>query len=147
MLNVEEPQLVQGFVERLASDINACLQHAGDSMRRARLLLRFAAALVVVGVLQAASVFSAVAGFVATAATIADADGDGRSWQPYADHLVYMALASLPFGGPEMAEGGPEQLQALLEATDAYMARRPRATQPSLRPFSAAIKDDDPLAE
>ena len=38
-------------------------------------------------------------------------------------------------------------LQALLASVDAYMARRPRSSQPSLRPFFAAIKEDDGIAE
>lgn len=42
----------------------------------------------------------------------ADPEGDdGRSWQPYADYLVYMTLMALPWGGAELAEGAPEQLQ------------------------------------
>ena len=75
------------------------------------------------------------------------AGDDGRSWQPYADHLVYMALMALPWGGPELAESLPAELAALLQAADAYMAKRPRSSQPSLRPFAAAIKEDDPVAE
>lgn len=72
---------------------------------------------------------------------------DGRAWQPYTDFLVYSALLALPWGGAELAESVPDELGALLSAVDAYMARRPRAAQPSLRPFAAAIKDDDAVAE
>ena len=75
------------------------------------------------------------------------AGDDGRSWQPYADHLVYMALMALPWGGPELAESVPAELAALLQAVEAYMAKRPRSSQPSLRPFAAAIKEEDPVAE
>jgi nuclear cap-binding protein subunit 1 len=58
-----------------------------------------------------------------------------------------MALMALPWGGAELAEALPETLSALLEAVGRYMGRRPRASQPSLRPFAAAIKEDDPVAE
>lgn len=58
-----------------------------------------------------------------------------------------MALMALPWGGPELAESVPAEMQALCESVDAYMECRPRATQPSLRPFAEAIKDDDPIAE
>lgn len=54
---------------------------------------------------------------------------------------------ALPWGGPELADSAAEEVTALLEAVEAYMAARPRSTQPSLRPFAAAIKPDDPLAE
>lgn len=33
----------------------------------------------------------------------------GRGWQPYADHLVYSALAALPWGGSELAESAPAE--------------------------------------
>ena len=59
----------------------------------------------------------------------------------------YAALMALPWGGPELAESVPDDLEALLQAAEAYMAKRPRSSQPSLRPFAAAIKDDDPVAE
>lgn len=35
----------------------------------------------------------------------------GRSWQPYADHLVYSALAALPWGGSELAESAPAEVR------------------------------------
>lgn len=209
------------MAQRASAELAVCLQPGGD-MRRARLLLRFAAALVVANVLHAASVLAAAQALVDAALAAAEASecvlaagrlavdvwetgweradlnackreapgmvpclptpsasllhpgrcrplathppllshptrttnctagptGDGgRSWQPYADHLVYIALLALPWGGPELAESVPEQLSGLLGAVDAYMAKRPRATQPSLRPFAAAIKEDDPVAE
>jgi nuclear cap-binding protein subunit 1 len=149
MLNVDEPDVVEALVQRLGAELEASLAQA-DGLRRARLLLRFAAALVVPGVLQPSSVLAALMACINAAAEIAAAappGDDGRSWQPYGDQLVYIALAALPFGGPELAEAAPDQLQALLDAAGAYMGARPYSSQPSLRPFFAAIKEDDPLAE
>lgn len=80
-------------------------------------------------------------------ATAGPAGDDGRSWQPYTDHLVYMALVALPWGGPELGEPLPGEVEALLAAADDYMGKRPRSSQPSLRPFAAAIKEHDPVAE
>ncbi len=54
---------------------------------------------------------------------------------------------ALPWGGAELADSVPAELAALLGAVDGYMGRRPRSTQPSLRPFAAAIKEDDAVAE
>ena len=150
LLNVEEPELAESLVQLLGAQLQQAISVQGDGLRKARLLLRFAAGLVVVGTVQPASVLAALAAFVDAAVAIADAappGDDGRTWQPYADQLVYAALAALPFGGPELAEAAPEQLQGLLSAATAYVEKRPRATQPGLRPFSAAIKEDDPLAE
>lgn len=204
---MDDPELVRGLVQRAAGELTLCLQPGGD-MRRARLLLRFAAALVVTNVLHAASVVAALRALVDAAMALADsgeagvlcarhlavvlqalhvwctalplpagkdlgiatggqsesspavippslpvhspppaaaapAGDDGRSWQPYADHLVYTALMALPWGGPELAESVPDAVADLLAAAEAYLGKRPRSTQPSLRPFSAAVKKDE----
>ena len=60
---------------------------------------------------------------------------------------MYAALVALPWGGAELAESVPAELAALLAAAEAYMGRRRRSKQPSLRPFAAAIKEDDAAAE
>lgn len=72
LLNVDDPELVRALVQRAAGELALCLQPGGD-MRRARLLLRFAAALVVTNVLHAASVAAALRALVDTALAIADA--------------------------------------------------------------------------
>lgn len=71
LLNVDDPELVRGLVQRAAGELTLCLQPGGD-VRRARLLLRFAAALVVTNVLHAASVAAALRALVDTALAIAD---------------------------------------------------------------------------
>ncbi|PSC75984.1 nuclear cap-binding subunit 1 [Micractinium conductrix] len=149
LVNADEPELAAGLVAALGADLAAAFAPGGDA-RRARLLLRFASALVPVNVLHAASLLGALRGLVGTAQAMADASAegdDGRAWQPYADHLAYAALLALPWGGHELAESVPGELAALMEAVEGYMAARPRASQPSLRPFAAAIKEDDPVAE
>ncbi|GAB4821122.1 hypothetical protein N2152v2_008168 [Parachlorella kessleri] len=149
LLNVDDHELVGGVVSLAASQFSQCLQPGGNRTR-ARLLLRLLAALVVPSVLHAGSVVDALQGLVERALSVAQASpegDDGRSWQPYTDQLVYWALAALPWGGPELAEAAPEKLQALMASVDGYMAKRPRSHQPSLRPFFAAVKDEDIIAE
>ena len=68
---MDDPELVRGLVQRAAGELTLCLQPGGD-VRRARLLLRFAAALVVTNVLHAASVAAALRALVDTALAIAD---------------------------------------------------------------------------
>ena len=62
------------------------------------------------------------------------ADG-GRVWQPYADYLVYSVLLALPWGGPDLAEGAPAELEKLLESAEKYMELRPQQLTSALRPF------------
>lgn len=42
---------------------------------------------------------------------------------------------ALPWGGAELADSAPADLERLFEGVAAYMAARPRASQPALRPF------------
>ncbi len=146
---MEDPTFVEGLLLQTGSEIFTALKQPSQS-RKARLLVRFLTSLVVPGVVQPSAALGILRALVDKALEIASAapeGDDGRKWQPYTDNLVYMALMALPFGGPELGESSPEQMSALLEAVDAYMAKRPRDTQPALRPFAAAIKDDDPIAE
>ena len=59
-----------------------------------------------------------------------------RVWQPYADYLVYSVLIALPWGGADLAEGAPAELEKLLSETEKYMELRPQKLNAALRPFS-----------
>ena len=59
----------------------------------------------------------------------------GRLWQPYTDFLVTSALLAVPWGGPEMAESAPNDVQQLLASARSYQQARPRQTQQALRPL------------
>jgi nuclear cap-binding protein subunit 1 len=150
LANVEAPEFAAALVARLSSELQAAALGGADGLRRARLLLRFAFALVVPGVAQPAAAVAAARALVdaaAAAAAAAPAGDDGRAWRPYADALVYAAVAALPFGGPELAEAAPEEVAALIAAAEAYAARRPAALRPGLRPFfGASAEGGDALA-
>ena len=60
---------------------------------------------------------------------------DRRVWQPYADYLVYSVLIALPWGGPDLAEGAPAELEKLMESAERYMELRPQQLTSALRPF------------
>lgn len=77
LVNVDEPELAAQIAARCAAQLNACLQPGGD-VRRARLLLRFTAALAVTNVLHAASVLAAARSLVDAALAAAEA-GEPRS--------------------------------------------------------------------
>ena len=88
---MDDPELVRALVQRAAGELALCLQPGGD-MRRARLLLRFAAALVVTNVLHAASVAAALRALVDTALAIADAGElrGGRQKRLAAGQALYL---------------------------------------------------------
>lgn len=64
-----------------------------------------------------------------------DMQDGGRLWQPYTDFLVTAALMAVPWGGPEMAESAPNDVQQLLASARSYQQARPRQMQQALRPL------------
>lgn len=60
---------------------------------------------------------------------------DQRIWQPYADHLVYSVLMALPWGGADLAEGAPAELEKLMSEVEKYMELRPMKFSTAMRPF------------
>lgn len=66
-----------------------------------------------------------------------------RIWQPFADFLVSIVVLALPWGGPELAEGAPAELQKLTADVEKYMELRPSSHTAALRPF---LQGDDPAS-
>lgn len=112
---------------------------------RSRMLLRFFASLVVCNVILPSSLLSLLLDVVSAARSSAEAGagGDGRLWQPWADHLVYSALISLPWAGSELAEGLDDDMDALLVAVGGYMSMRPKEHSAALMPFRGGGPDDE----
>ncbi|CAL8461756.1 g1287 [Coccomyxa elongata] len=144
LLNTDDQEFTASLIQLATEQFNQALA-AGDK-NRARLLLRFFAALVASNVLHASSVLAALLSIVEAATAIAAAGGSGdsgRVWQPYADYLVYATLMALPWGSVELAESVPADLERLFGGVEAYMAARPRSSQPALRPFLQPKDADD----
>jgi nuclear cap-binding protein subunit 1 len=72
-----------------------------------------------------------------------DQEDCGRQWQPYTDFLVSSVVMALPWGGNELAESAPAEMEKLFTTIEQYMAKRPRPSQPALRPFFEAKDEDD----
>jgi nuclear cap-binding protein subunit 1 len=144
---VEEPELVTSIVHKIQQELNECLKDPGQ-YRKARLLLRLVVCSVATGVIQPSNAYSVVKSFIDSAISIATVNGEthGRLWQPYTDHLVYMALSAIPFGGKELMEAIREEISELSALLDRYLLDRPRNLQPGLQPFAMPVKQGDRLA-
>lgn len=144
---MEEPELVNSIVHKIQEELNECLKDP-ERYRKARLLLRLIVCSVVTGVIEPSNAFSVVKAFIDAAISIATTNGEarGRWWQPYADHLVYMALSAVPYGGKGLMEASREEILELSTLLDQYMLDRPRNLQPGLQPFAMPVKEGDRLA-
>lgn len=150
VVNVEEPDLIPPLLNKALEAISSAMQPGGD-FRKARLVLRFLCALVVTGVVQPTDALAAVQSFIDTANTIltqSSTSSSSSTWQPYTDWLVYSALISLPWGGPELVGGvGDQALHHLLTSAKSYIDNRPTQSTTAFKPFATAVKEDDPVAD
>jgi nuclear cap-binding protein subunit 1 len=157
LINVDEPAFVAEILEQATSELNTALQNP-KLFRKARLLLRFLTSLVVPGVVQPSSVVFALKTLVDVALNKAETsannsggdnitDTNGRTWQPYTDQLIYMSLMAVPFGGSELSAASGVALNDLVTAAESYLEKRPRSSQPGLRPFAASVSENDLLAD
>ncbi|KAK9821283.1 hypothetical protein WJX74_008679 [Apatococcus lobatus] len=136
LINSEEPKFVEGLVARAAEGVSQALACA--DWTRFSCLLRFLAALVPANVLHPSAVIGQLRRMVNVALDVVktgDMQDGGRLWQPYTDFLVTSALLAVPWGGPEMAESAPNDMQQLLAAARSYQQARPRQMQQALRPM------------
>lgn len=136
-------EFIEGLMKKLSEELEASL--CSDRWR-ARLLLRFAAQLVVCGVLEPNSLWKILEAVVDAANNVIEGK-DGELYQPFSDYLVVVALSTLPFGGPEFLESDPKRLRELVARSNLYCTNRPKQFDAALKPFAAAIRDDDKLSQ
>ncbi|GBF87915.1 nuclear cap-binding subunit 1 [Raphidocelis subcapitata] len=142
LLRLWEQKWVDALAAAAVEDCSRALAAGGPGRDRARLLVRWLACLVAPGVVSGASVARLLGELLDAARAGAEAgagDGGGAAWQPWADHLAYCAVAALPWAGGDLADAAPDELGAVLEAAEAYMAARPAARDEGLSPWLPGI--------
>lgn len=72
---------------------------------------------------------------------VAESPDRGDAWQPRADHLVYYALAAVPFAGQDFVDLAPEDVAELFGRVGHYLALRERGVRPGLQLVSPATDD------
>eukprot|EP00884_Botryococcus_braunii_P002772 jgi/Botrbrau1/12496/Bobra.0169s0043.1 len=111
-------------------------------------MLRFLAALTTTNVVLPNSFIDLLQGIADRCLALAKADGaredEGRRWQPYADHLIHMALMALPWGSSMLPNEAGPLLDTFFESVVQYMDLRPRTVQPVLRPFFEDVRGGTP---
>lgn len=138
LMNVDDGvgmEFAEGLVEKLSQEIESALP---EDCWRARTLLRFAAQLVVCGVVEPDSLFKML--FELTEVVVNFQEKSLA--QPYLDHLVHIVLMTLPFGGSELLESNSKALDKILDDIENYLQNRDRAFK-NLRPFAANISSAD----
>ncbi|XP_015571307.1 nuclear cap-binding protein subunit 1 isoform X2 [Ricinus communis] len=137
LLNLEN----EDFVRKILENTQTNLQDSLDSGNcdRIRILLRFMTAMMCSKVLQPASLVVVFETLLSSAATTVDEEKGNPSWQARGDFYVTCILSCLPWGGSELIEQVPEEIERVMVGTEAYLSIRRHNSDTGLSFF----EDDD----
>ncbi|XP_052177986.1 nuclear cap-binding protein subunit 1 [Diospyros lotus] len=126
LLNLEN----EDFAKKVVESTQTNLQDALDSgnCNRIRILIRFLTVMMCSKVLQPSSLVVLYETLLSSAATIVDEERGNPSWQACADFYVTCILSCLPWGGAELVEQVPEEIERVMVGTEAYLRIRRRVS-------------------
>ncbi|KAM3292040.1 hypothetical protein ACQJBY_036149 [Aegilops geniculata] len=122
LINLENEDFAKGIVDATQANLQDALHT--ENRDRIRILLRFLCGLMCSKVISPNSIIETYETLLSSAATILDEDAGNPSWQPRADFYVYCILASLPWGGSELFEQAPDELERVLVGIQSYISIR-----------------------
>ncbi|XP_044482612.1 nuclear cap-binding protein subunit 1-like isoform X2 [Mangifera indica] len=138
LLNLEN----EDFVKKLVENTQTTFQDALNSGNcdQIRTLMRFITAMMCSKVLQPGSLVVVFETLLSSAATTVDEEKGNPSWQACADFYVTCILSCLPWGGAELVEQVPEEIERVMVGLEAYLSIRRHASDTGLSFFE---NDDD----
>ncbi|KAL5565830.1 hypothetical protein UlMin_028994 [Ulmus minor] len=137
LINLENEDLVRGLVENTQTNFQVALD--SGNCNGIRILMRFLTALMCSKVIQPSSLVVVFETLLSSAATTIDDEKGNPSWQARADFYITCILSSLPWGGAELSEQTPEEIERVLVGVEAYLSIRRHASETGLSFF----EDDD----
>ncbi|KAK1556319.1 hypothetical protein Q3G72_002673 [Acer saccharum] len=145
LLNLEN----EDFVRKLVDNTQTNFQDALDSgnCERIRILMRFLTAMMCSKVLQPGSLVVVFETLLSSAATIVDEEKGNPSWQACGDFYVTCILSCLPWGGAELVEQVPEEIERVLAGLEAYLSIRKHVSDAGLSFFEDYDESGKGLAE
>ncbi|XP_010521542.1 PREDICTED: nuclear cap-binding protein subunit 1 [Tarenaya hassleriana] len=145
LLNLENEDFVKKMVESIQTEFQAALD--SGNCDKIRILLRFLTALLSSKVLQPGSVVVVFETLLSSAATTVDEEKANPSWQAQADFYVVCILSSLPWGGAELAEQVPDEMERIIVGIQAYLSIRKHSSDSGLSFFQNDDESGNSLAE
>ncbi|KAH9741532.1 nuclear cap-binding protein subunit 1 [Citrus sinensis] len=138
LLNLEN----EDFVKKVVETTQRKFQDALDSGNcdRIRILMRFLTVMMCSKILQPGSLVVVFETLLSSAATTVDEDKGNPSWQARADFYVTCILSCLPWGGAELIEQVPEEIERVMAGLEAYLSIRRHTSDTGLSFFE---EDDE----
>ncbi|KAJ9562715.1 hypothetical protein OSB04_007875 [Centaurea solstitialis] len=140
LLNLENEELVKKIVESTQKSLQDALD-SGDC-NKIRVLMRFLTVLMCSKVVQPSSLVVVFETLLSSAATIVDDEKGNPSWQARADFYITCILSCLPWGGSELGEQIPEEIERVMVGIEAYLSIRRRVSDVGLSVFEDINKID-----
>ncbi|MED6105957.1 Nucleic acid dioxygenase ALKBH1 [Stylosanthes scabra] len=137
LINLENEDFVKKLLDKIHTKFQDAL-NSGDC-NGVRILMRLMTVLMCSKVLQLSSLVGIFDTFLSSAATIVDEEKGNPLWQPCADFYITCILSCLPWGGAELVEQVPEEIDRLMVSVEAYLSIRRRDSDTGLFFFE---KDD-----
>lgn len=140
LLNLENEELVKKIVDSTQKSLQDALD-SGDC-NKIRVLMRFLTVLMCSKVVQPSSLVVVFETLLSSAATIVDDEKGNPSWQARADFYITCILSCLPWGGSELGEQIPEEIERVMVGIEAYLSIRRRVSDVGLSVFEDINKID-----
>ncbi|KAF3454275.1 hypothetical protein FNV43_RR04722 [Rhamnella rubrinervis] len=137
LMNLENEDLAKKVLENTQNNFQDALD-CGDC-NRIRILMRFLTVMMCSKVLQPSSLVVVFETLLSSAATTVDEEKGNPAWQARADFYITCILSCLPWGGAELIEQVPEEIERVMVGIEAYLSIRRHGSDTGLSFF----EDDD----
>lgn len=140
LLNLENEEFVKKVVDNTQINLQDAL-NCGN-YNRIRILMRFLTLLICSKVLQPSSLICVFETFLSSAATTVDEDKGNPSWQACADFYITCILSCLPWGGAELIEQVPEEIDRVMVGIEAYFSIRRHVSDTGFAAFEDICENE-----
>ncbi|XP_034689281.1 nuclear cap-binding protein subunit 1 isoform X3 [Vitis riparia] len=137
LLNLENEEFVKKVVENCQNNLQDALDTG--NCNRIRILMRFLTVMMCSKVIQPGPLVVVFETLLSSAATTVDEEKGNPSWQACADFYITCILSCLPWGGAELVEQVPEEIERVMVGVEAYLSIRRHISDIGLSFF----EDDD----
>ncbi|KAH7844207.1 hypothetical protein Vadar_025482 [Vaccinium darrowii] len=139
----------EDFVRKIVENTQTNLQDALDSgnCNSIRIWMRFLTALMCSKVVQPSSLVSVYWTLLSSAATTVDEEKGNPSWQACADFYITCILSCLPWGGAELVEQVPDEMQSVMSGVQGYFSLRRRVSDSGFSVFKDVDDTEKALDE
>ncbi|GAB2281271.1 Nucleic acid dioxygenase ALKBH1 [Dionaea muscipula] len=124
LLNLESEDFVRKIVETTHMNLQEALEK--ENCDNIRIILRFVTALMCSKVLPPVALVVVFDTLLSSAATTVDEEKGNPAWQARADFYIISILSCLPWGGAELIEQVPEEIDRVMVGIEAYLSIRRR---------------------